>query len=89
MVDCRRPPADMDLKMMDYLAGLGLPTLIVLTKIDKLGETQRKRSFKTVQEALGVDGEQLLPFSAKTGEGREELLASLESLLHPEAGEDV
>jgi GTP-binding protein len=89
LVDCRRTPADLDLKMLDYLAGLGLPTLIVLTKIDKLGETQRKRSFKTVQEALGVDGEQLLPFSAKNGEGREELLAALESLLHPEAGEDA
>lgn len=89
LVDSRRPPTDLDLKMLDYLAGLGLPTLIVLTKIDKLSQAQRGRALEGAQEALGVDGDQLLPFSSKTGEGREDLLEALDSLLQSEVDEDA
>ncbi|MBW3660885.1 MAG: hypothetical protein KY397_04550, partial [Gemmatimonadetes bacterium] len=38
-------------------------------------------TIKEVRERLGLDPEQVLPFSSKTGEGREELLASLDLLL--------
>jgi len=82
LVDCRRPPTDLDLQMLDYLAGVGLPTLVVLTKMDKL-KSQRARSvaIETAAEQLGVDAEQLLPFSSKTGEGRDALLGALTGLL--------
>jgi len=86
LVDCRRPPTDLDLQMLDYLAGVGLPTLVVLTKMDKLKSKQAKRiAIDTAAEQLGIDREQLLPFSSKTGEGRDELLGALRSLLE-EAG---
>lgn len=81
LVDCRRTPADQDLEMMDYLARLEIPTLVVLTKMDKLGRSQRAKAVAKAGEALGVDGEQLLPFSAKTGEGRDALLEALHTLL--------
>jgi GTP-binding protein len=81
LVDCRRPPPDSDLQMLEYLAGLGLPTLIVLTKIDKLKPSQRARAIEAATRALQVDVDQILPFSSKTGEGREELLDALDSLL--------
>lgn len=84
LVDCRRTPADQDLEMMEYLAGLGVPTLVVLTKMDKLNRSQRAKAIAGASHALGLEEEQLLPFSAKTGEGREELLAALDALL----GED-
>lgn len=81
LVDCRRPPTDSDLQMVDYLGELGLPTLIVLTKIDKLKRSQRDRAMEEAVGALEVDADQILPFSSATGEGREALLAAIDSLL--------
>lgn len=82
LVDARHPPTKHDHRMVEYLAELGLPTLVVLTKIDKLKRSERARALPRASEALGVDDSQLLPFSSKTGEGREVLLDALEDLLH-------
>ena len=81
LVDARHPPGRHDLRMVDYLAEIGLPTLIVLTKIDKLTRTERIRKIPEAAKALGIDEAQLLPFSSVTGEGREALLEALEELL--------
>lgn len=81
LVDARRAPTEDDLKMVSYLADVGLPTLVVLTKMDKLKRSERAKAVRRALETLDVEEEQLLPFSAKTGEGREELLEALESLL--------
>lgn len=86
LVDSRHPPMEGDRQMLDYLATLGLPTLVVLTKIDKLKASQRERAIARATRDLQVDAEQLLPFSSKTGEGREALLDALESLLRDENG---
>jgi GTP-binding protein len=67
--------------MIEFLAELEIPTLVVLTKIDKLSSTNRAKQLPALAEALQVDAEQLLPFSSKTGEGREDLLESIEALL--------
>jgi GTP-binding protein EngB required for normal cell division len=53
----------------------------VLTKIDKLKRLERRKAMDDALETLGLEAEQILPFSSKTGEGREELLAALEVLL--------
>jgi GTP-binding protein len=87
LVDSRRPPTEQDLEMLDYLARVGLPTLVVLTKVDKLKRSQRARALKTSTEALGVDPEQVVPVSSRTGEGRETLLAALAALLGEGADE--
>lgn len=87
LVDCRREPTPQDLEMLDYLAKLGIPTLVVLTKVDKLKSSQRERTLKSSIDKLGVDPDQVLPVSAHTGEGREELLAAVASLLELD-GED-
>ena len=81
LVDARHPPTRHDLHMVGYLAELGLPTLIVLTKIDKLKRSERRASIHRALERLELDESQLLPFSSKTGEGREELLEALEELV--------
>lgn len=81
LVDCRREPTPQDLDMMDYLARLGAPALVVLTKIDKLNRSERTRAMERACGVLGVGREQLVPFSAKTGEGREVLLEALDALL--------
>ncbi len=81
LVDARHDPADSDLEMVGYLGGLGLSTLLVLTKIDKVGKMHRQNLVQKVSDDLRVDTEQMVLFSSKTGEGREELLEAIEALL--------
>ena len=81
LVDSRHDPADSDREMVAYLGSLGLPTLLVLTKIDKVGRMHRESLIQKVSKDLGVDAEQMVLFSSKTGEGREELLEAIEALL--------
>jgi len=81
IVDVRHEPSDLDKHMLDYLAGIGAPALVVATKMDKLKPSQRPAHIERVRAALGVDAEQLVPFSSHTGEGREELLEALDELL--------
>ncbi len=81
LVDARHPPTEHDRAMVEYLARLGVPALVVLTKMDKLKAQQRRDSVARALRELSLDQEQLVPFSSKTGEGREELLSALDDLL--------
>jgi len=81
LVDARRKPTDYDLQMLDYLARVKLPALVVLTKVDKLSRSKRARDLPGLIEGLGVDPEQVVQFSSVTGEGRDALLAALAHLL--------
>ncbi len=81
LVDARRDPTESDLQMLRYLASLKVPALVALTKIDKLSRSERSTRLRTLPEALGLAPEQVIPFSSKTGEGREVLLASMDDLL--------
>ena len=81
LVDVRHDPSELDRHMMEYLAGLGVPALVVATKLDKLKKSERAVHLERIRERLAVDPEQLVPFSSQTGEGREELLAALDALL--------
>jgi GTP-binding protein EngB required for normal cell division len=66
---------------VEYLAVRELPTLVVLTKMDKLKRMERERSVDRAVRLLGIEPEQMLGFSSKTGKGRLELLAALDDLL--------
>jgi len=81
LVDARRDVTAHDLQMVNYLAELEIPALIVLTKMDKLKTSQRDAAIARTCTQLEVGDEQLVPFSSKTGEGRDTLLEALESLL--------
>lgn len=81
LVDARHDPTGLDEQMIAYLAGLRLPVLVALTKMDKLKRSQRAGAVERVARSLEISDEQVLPFSAKTGEGREELLRALDGLL--------
>jgi selenocysteine-specific translation elongation factor len=58
---------------------------VVLTKVDKLRKAERETSWARALETLRVDESQVIPFSAKTGEGRGELLAAVQGLVHHHA----
>lgn len=88
LLDARRGPSADDRQMLDYLARLGLPTLYVLTKGDKLNRAERRRTVKRVREALEAAEDQVLLTSAKTGAGVDELRRSIAALLE-DADPDV
>lgn len=81
LVDSRRAPTEDDCNMVAYLARVGLPTLVVMTKMDKLKRSERRKAVSRTAETLDLEEEQLLPFSSKTGEGRDALLSALDDLL--------
>jgi GTP-binding protein len=81
LVDSRHPPTGDDLRMLEFLASLTIPTLVVLTKTDKLKPSARSERVRSIAKELELDMEQVVPFSAHTGEGRDTLLGSLEALL--------
>ena len=85
LIDVRHDPTDDDLTMLEFIATLQLPALVVLTKVDKLKRSQRERKIGGVAGTLGLELEQIVPFSAQTGEGREVLLEALQSLLREDA----
>ncbi|HEX2091262.1 MAG TPA: ribosome biogenesis GTP-binding protein YihA/YsxC [Longimicrobiaceae bacterium] len=88
LVDIRTGPTGDDLRAVDYLAEAGIPTLFVLTKADKLRKMKREEAMRKAVQTLGVDSDQVVLFSALSGDGREELLDSLGALLFPSAPED-
>lgn len=81
LIDGRRDPTEDDLKMIDFLGTIEMPTLIVLTKFDKLKPAERATRAKKTAELLGIDVEQVVGFSAITGEGRDALIESIEHLM--------
>lgn len=85
LVDVRHAPTAEDRGMIEFLASLGVPALVVLTKVDKLKKAERSGKLAATVSALELDMEQVVPFSSQTGEGREVLLEALESLLREPA----
>lgn len=81
LVDARHDPTVTDLEMVEFLAEKGLPTLVVLTKMDKLKHRAREKTVATAVEQMKIDEDQVLSCSSKTGEGREELLTALDDLI--------
>ncbi|HJR65442.1 MAG TPA: ribosome biogenesis GTP-binding protein YihA/YsxC [Gemmatimonadaceae bacterium] len=81
LIDARHAPSDDDLRMLDFLAAVGVPTIVVATKVDKLSKAERSQTLASLAARLGIEDEQLIPFSARTGEGRDELAQALVALL--------
>ena len=85
LLDVRHDPTEDDRQMLAFLASVGVPTLFALTKIDKLTTSQRASRIAAVTEALDAAEDQVIPFSAVTGEGRDELAEAVVSLLEQPA----
>ena len=79
LLDMRREPSDDDVAMLDFLAELGMPTIVVLTKSDKLTRKAAAEQADVIARSLLLDPDQTIPFSAVTGEGRDELASAIVS----------
>ncbi|HEV2643984.1 MAG TPA: ribosome biogenesis GTP-binding protein YihA/YsxC, partial [Candidatus Elarobacter sp.] len=85
LLDVRHEPTHDDHRMFDFLADVGVPTLFVATKTDKLSKSAAKQRLRDLAGVLDVEEGDILPFSATTGEGRTDLAAAVVSLLESES----
>ena len=81
LLDIRREPSDDDRAMLDFLAEVEVPTIVALTKTDKLSRAAARDQAAAIARALSLEPEQIIPFSAQTGEGRVELLEAISLLV--------
>lgn len=81
LLDARRKPSEDDLYMLEFLAQVGTPTIIVATKVDKLAKAERSKRIEQLAEEAGVDLDQVIPFSAVNGEGRDDLAEAIVELI--------
>jgi GTP-binding protein len=81
LLDSRHHPSEEDLQMLDFLADVGVPTVVVLTKIDKLRKREVAERIHAIAVALRLEDDQVIPFSAETNEGRDDLAEALLTLV--------
>ncbi len=82
IIDSRHGITDLDREMIDWLARLKLPTLLIATKIDKLSRQQATIAMRGIEaeaSQLGVDA--VIAFSAKTGQGKDQIWQAMLALL--------
>jgi GTP-binding protein len=81
LMDLRRTPRDEEFSLLDWVHHHEIPTILVLTKADKLSKSQRQKQCRSAAETLGVDASDFILFSAKTGLGKDELWRLIERVL--------
>ena len=81
LLDIRREPSEDDRAMLDFLAEVEVPTIVALTKTDKLSKAAAQERIGSIGRSLALEPEQVIPFSAQTGEGRVELLEAITTLV--------
>jgi GTP-binding protein len=74
LVDLEVGPTQDDLMMINYLAEMEIPFVIVASKADKPNKTNRAKALELLHNHEYIpEGTEIIPFSAKSGEGKEQL----------------
>ena len=82
LIDIRHDPSKNDKMMYDWILHQGYEPVIIATKLDKLKKSQVAKQLKAIRTGLGlVSGTTVIPFSAKTKQGRDEIWEYAESRL--------
>ncbi|UCD82593.1 MAG: YihA family ribosome biogenesis GTP-binding protein [Desulfobacterales bacterium] len=81
IMDIRRTPRDEEHNLVAWLNHYSIGKIMVLTKADKLSKTKQEKQRAAVADALGMDRHDLIVFSAKSRQGREDLWQAIEKLL--------
>ena len=88
LIDIRHEPSENDRMMYEWMLHQGFAPIIIATKSDKLKRTQIASHVQMIREVLHVQEDTVvIPFSAETKEGREEiwnLIGELAELPKPE-----
>ena len=82
LIDIRHEPSANDKLMYDWIVSNGFDPVIIATKLDKIKRSQTQKQLKLVRTGLGVKpGTVIIPFSAETKQGRDEIWAYIEGLM--------
>ncbi len=69
ILDIRRNPGEEERNFISWLHENGMPTILILTKADKLSKTNQIKQTRIIEKSLSVQPEELICFSAKTRQG--------------------
>ncbi|MBQ8798032.1 MAG: YihA family ribosome biogenesis GTP-binding protein [Lachnospiraceae bacterium] len=82
LVDIRHEPSENDRDMYDWIVHNGFQPIVIATKLDKINRSQIAKQTKLIKTCLKMPKEGvLIPFSAETKQGREEIWQKIEELL--------
>lgn len=84
LIDIRHNPSENDKQMYDWIVHQGFEPIIIATKLDKIKRSQVQKQIKAIQTGLGTKGK-IIPFSAETKQGREEIWSLLENMVQLDA----
>ena len=74
LIDIRHDPSANDKMMYDWIVAQGYNPIIIATKLDKIKRSQIQKQVKAIKEGLKLQpGTVVIPFSAETKQGREEI----------------
>ena len=91
LVDIRHAPGSNDVMMYDWIVRNGYEPVIIATKLDKIKRSQVSKQLKVLREGLGLrPGSVIIPFSALTKQGRDEIWERIDALAEPRTeGTDI
>ncbi len=81
LVDSRHEPTNDDLDMISYLKELGIPVIVVATKIDKVAKTKRVKALKVVSQKLQIPLKDILAVSSTEKLGFEQVIEKVHEYL--------
>lgn len=82
LVDIRHEPNANDKQMYDWIVNSGYEPVIIATKLDKINRSQKDKHIKMLREGLKLrKGTLIIPFSAETKQGRDEIYADIEAVI--------
>ena len=85
LVDIRHEPSGNDKMMYEWILNQGYQPIIIATKLDKINRSQIQKHIKMIKEGLKVVKNTIvIPYSAQTKQGREEIYELLDSYLETE-----
>lgn len=86
LIDIRHEPSGNDRIMYDWILHQGFEPIIIATKLDKINRSQVQKNIKMIKEGLKVVKNTIvIPYSAQTKQGREEIYELLDSYLETES----
>ena len=80
IMDIRRIPRQEEHELIEWLKYFSIDGILVLTKTDKLSKSKRLKQHNAIAEALTIDPDKLILFSAKSRQGRDAVWDAINSL---------
>lgn len=85
LIDIRHAPSANDRMMYHWILEQGYRPVIIATKLDKIKRSQIQKQLKLIRETLEAEKDTvMIPFSAATNQGREEIWELIRGLMEEE-----